>query len=378
MIDEYKGLNSHILWRDNIPARSSQTIRFVDPLGLARGPFDGFLRRCVEERFQPSERGAGVPYDDGAAAGMYEGALRRASNVMEQAVTEGTAKRTRSIGEEFQSWLARLPPGYPRTLAAARPEEVLVFFEEHYIWEHGASSVGSGGRLQSAPSSVGCAVAHLRSLMKKIGRRGPYDAMTGLGNPCDCYEVSEYVAGYKRSLWAAGYQEGSAVPLDEKKVSALLRDLDDQWYAEPDEFQRLMLERDATMMLYLWYSGMRGKDGGQLSLQNFHDGDHRAVFARGYVPGVRPMAPNKRSFSEVPYSSSAFTHMLERRLETLGQDEGETSHSFHRVSMQHAYATCGLAGASLQGHVKSPEVLWGYLDTRLGKNSQRVKRRPDQ
>eukprot|EP00798_Chlamydomonas_sp_ICE-L_P020389 gene20389-biopygen29161 len=410
---------------------------FLDPVGLARGPFDGFLRRCVEERFQPSERGAGAHYDVGAAAGMYEGALRRASNVMEQAVTGGTAKRTRSIGEEFQSWLWRLPPGYPSTLAVARPEEVLVFFEEHYIWEHGASSVGSGGRLQFAPSSVGCAVGHLSSLMKSIGRRGPYDAMTGLGNPCDSCEVSQYVAGYKRSLWAAGYQEDAAVPLDETKVSALLRDLDGQWYAEPDEFQRLMVERDATMMLYLWYSGMRGKDGGQLSLLDLHDGNHRAVFARGYVPrfrlpdplvilatrgtktnkrsriyqdpiamssggpiesdlrlrleaflyhcyasghGVaefvfRPMAPNKRSFSEVPYSSSAFTHMLERRLETLGLDEGETSHSFHRGSMQQAYATCGLAGASLQGHIKSPEVLWGYLDTRLGKNSRRVKSR---
>eukprot|EP00798_Chlamydomonas_sp_ICE-L_P002820 gene2820-biopygen7963 len=405
---------------------------------LGAAPFDGFLRRCVEERLQPRERGAGNQYDLGAAAGMYEGALRRASSVMEQSVTDRTAKRTRSIGEEFQWWLRQLPPGYPNTLMVARPEEVLVFFEEYYIiWEHGASSVGAGGRLQSAPSSVACAVGYLSSLMQSIGRRGPYDAMTGVGNPCDSFEVRKYVAGYKRSMWAAGYQEDAAVPLDEKKVLALLSDLDGQWYAEPDEFQRLMVERDAVMMLYLWYSGMRGHDGGHLSLLDLHDGNHRAVFPRGYVSGARlpdplvilatrgtkinkrsrihqdpivmssggpieldlrsrlevflyhcyvagygvtdfifrPMAPNKRSFSVVPYSSSAFTHMLERRLDSMGQDEGETSHSFHRGSMQHAYATCGLVGASLQGHVKSPEILWRYLDTRLGKNSRRVKSR---
>eukprot|EP00798_Chlamydomonas_sp_ICE-L_P025645 gene25645-biopygen20130 len=206
---------------------------------------------------------------------MYEGALRQASSVMEQSVTDRTAKRTRSIGEEFQWWLRQLP------------KEVLVFFEEYYIWEHGASSVGAGERLQSAPSSAACAVGHLSSLMQSMGRRGPYNAMTRVGNPCNSYEVSKYVAGYKRSMWAAGYQEDAAVPLDEKKVSALLRDLDGQWYAKPDEFQRLMLERDVVMMLYLWYSsGMRGHDGGQLSLLDLHDGNHRAVFPRGYISGA--------------------------------------------------------------------------------------------
>lgn len=224
-----------------------------------------------------------------AATSLYAASLSAAASVISRATMDATVARRMALGRELQGWLARLPAPFPRTLSTVRPEDLLVFFESHWVPTHAGSSAPGLDHRVASPQGVSSAISHLATLFESLGRRGPYDRDTGQGNPCNCVEMRNYKQGYARTLWQAGYQERSAVPISLDKVTSLSSHLIRHVAAlgpQAPALERLETLRDLCLVLYAWHSAMRGTEGGRLSLADLHDSQRRPLFPSGYDPSV--------------------------------------------------------------------------------------------
>ena len=85
----------------------------------------------------------------------------------------------------------------------------------------------------------------------------------------DSAEVSAHRAAYRADLTKCGYQEGSAVPTTEETHRALIRALEND-AAKPaiTTINFLSLLNTALACCYLWDCSPRGKEVGQLELQD--------------------------------------------------------------------------------------------------------------
>jgi hypothetical protein len=341
--------------------------------------------------------------------------------VISHATQDTTVSRRLNVGEELSTWLGALPvqAGYPNTLSTARPQELLVFMHSHFIQAHAGSRVPGHDDLVASPSGVTCCFSHLSTLFESLGRRGPYDAATGLGNPCSSVEVKNYKQGYKRDLWSAGYQETSAVPMTASTMARMVAHYDHLGSKSSSVFERITYARDALLVLYAWASALRGKEGGQLCLADLHFSASRPIYPDGYKPGCPPprellilpthgTKTNKRSrshqdpiqlqlgsdpalcfitrlwaylelchptehavshfllrpwtsfrgnFKEAPYSSSSFNELVKGTLIKLDLYQGDTAHSFRRGTLQATAA----AGGPLLGNLAA--ALQGRIKT---------------
>ncbi len=85
------------------------------------------------------------------------------------------------------------------------------------------------------------------------------------GNPVQSSLVSSYRKGYKLHAWRSGYLEGSAVPINEDKVHKLVDYLDSLLAGNSPAMTKLVLERDALLVLLMWETTMRGNNCGKVS-----------------------------------------------------------------------------------------------------------------
>ena len=265
------------------------------PLGAGGLPFAGFLQARVVCQLASTRVSTGSslsPLDASAATSMYAAALSTAAGVVSRATEPATVKRRMNLGRELHDWLGLLPSPFPNTLQAARPEDLLAFMESQFLSKHGGSRLPGREDLVASPSTVNSSFSHLSTLFESLGRRGPYDPLTGLGNPCDSALVRSYKQGYGRDLWKAGYQELSAVPLTYAKVTHVLDYLDRLSSSSAlSPFRQLCLQRDALLVLYCWDSAMRGKEGGQLTLLDLHHPNGSPLFPRGCDPRLLLLSP---------------------------------------------------------------------------------------
>lgn len=355
---------------------------------------------------------------------FYISALDRAAERMRKANVDETVSRREKLCQELNSWAQQMPPPFPQSMMSMGPEDVLAFLEGYWLARHAGSKLPDSNGLVASPSGLESAISHLSTAFGELGRHGAYNAATGTGNPCASMLVQRYKKGYRRGMWEAGYQEKSAVPIDEVKMHKLVDHIDALGLAAPSLFGKITSERDALLVVYEWSSSMRGKEGGQLCLLDFHDSDHRPYFQSGYVPLGRPPAsvivlpthgtktnkrgrteqepiyiemasdlrycfisrlwryldlchlsgyevrhylfrpetPDGQGFKEQGYSSSSFTDLIKKRLKGCGIYDGETGHSFRRGSIQDRFCKEGLLGAAVQGRIKTPSILQRYLD----------------
>lgn len=257
----------------------------------APAPFDGYLRDVLLSRLGPSqapETSLGLS----AATALYSQSLASAASVISHATVDATVARRMALGRELQDWLSRLPPPFPRTLMAVRPQELLVFFQSHWVSAHAGSQLEGLPHKVASPQGVSSALSHLSTLFDQLGRRGAYDHASGTGNPCDCSEIRCYKQGYARELWQAGYQERSAVPITLAKVTALAKHLIGQLTAVGPSgpilspLGHLEASRDLCLLLYSWHSAMRGTEGGRLCLADLHNAARQPLYPSAYTPTV--------------------------------------------------------------------------------------------
>ena len=98
---------------------------------------------------------------------------------------------------------------------------------------------------------------------------GPGICSTCQGNPIDSAEVSSHRAAYRADLRKEGYQEGSTVPMTEDTHRALIRAVD-QEVAQPAITITQFINLLSTVLAcsYLWDCSQRGKEVGQLEVQD--------------------------------------------------------------------------------------------------------------
>lgn len=176
------------------------------------------------------------------------------------------------------------------SVACARPWGWLVRVQARWVAQRPrptcypaiAGTVLPDGSEVAAPSSLSGMFSGLSTIMEMLGRHGPWDEEARTGNPALCKDVTLYKSGYRRTMHAAGYEEGSAVEWHLGEVQALVEALDREAAAQLQLMVRhlaagqtssalgavvacLMLDRDALAATYLWEGQQRGKECGRLA-----------------------------------------------------------------------------------------------------------------
>lgn len=131
-------------------------------------------------------------------------------------------------------------------------------------------------------------LSSLSTTFELLDRVGPWDNALRTGNPTKCLAVTYFKKGYRQQSFAQGYEEGSAIPWEEKDVLSLLGALDtescknlgvayqhiaarDPVNAFTSMMAHLLLDRDALLVTYLWWGSQRSKEAGALAVDDFTD-----------------------------------------------------------------------------------------------------------
>ena len=86
----------------------------------------------------------------------YQQGLQEAAILQQQSVKQNTVKTRNTVARELMDWLQRMN----RSMASAIPEDILVFFTQHWLPNHAGSPTLSG-KLIAAPTSLAGAKSHL-------------------------------------------------------------------------------------------------------------------------------------------------------------------------------------------------------------------------
>lgn len=140
----------------------------------------------------------------------------------------------------------------------------------------------SSPNVAAGPSALKAHLSALSVFLSRVGRRGPYDPVTGSGNPCESAVIEDLRTACQREQVQAGYTEVSPVPMTEAKYRALAFYLWSQVDATaPGSLDCLVLLRDLLCVLLLWQTAVRGHDLGKLGLGDFVDPNNPALLQGG-------------------------------------------------------------------------------------------------
>ncbi|KAL0020901.1 hypothetical protein WJX77_008863 [Trebouxia sp. C0004] len=151
-----------------------------------------------------------------------------------------------------------------RSMATAIPEDILVFFTQHWLPNHAGSPTPSG-RLIAAPTAG--AKSRLAKEYDLQGRVGDWDPASQLGNPMHSMQIRDMIKGYHNQAAELGYQKRGAVPLEDTEMLQLLEHMCSDLTAAPLQ-EQLLLVRDGLVFSLLWQTCFRGFNAGGVRLDN--------------------------------------------------------------------------------------------------------------
>ena len=216
----------------------------------------------------------------GALAAYHAALAAEAAYVRDHAWVPATTAAREKVEAEMRQWLVSHP--LQRTMQNAQPEDVVLFMRCCWEPQHTGYVLPDGSQI-AAPGSVKGAIAHLTTAFDLLGREGPYMGRTG--NPARGAYVELHVRSYERDMVQRGYVQGSAVPLSQEKLRALIDYLDRVRSTTTDPFFQLMIDRDITAFLYLWEGSQRGWECGKLTLPELCHAAERST--RSALPSRR-------------------------------------------------------------------------------------------
>ena len=170
---------------------------------------------------------------------------------------QSTVKARISVARELMDWLQSMH----RSMATAIPEDILVFFTQHWLPNHSGSPTPSG-RLIAAPTSLARAKSHLAKEFDLQGRVGDWDPAAQLGNPMHSMQIRDMITGYHNQAAELGYQKTGAVPLEEPEMLQLLERICSDLTLAPLQ-EQLLLIRDGLVFSLLWQTCFRGFNAGE-------------------------------------------------------------------------------------------------------------------
>jgi hypothetical protein len=159
------------------------------------------------------EAGRVVPATvEGLAAGG-----ERARGVAAAGLAEETRVRQTAVLGEVLAYFS----GVGVSAAYLEPDDLVSYVMDHWLEAH----PGRGGGLAS-PASVDSLFGNLSGALARCGRVGPYQPVTGVGNPVDSVVVADFKAGFRQQALAGGGRRAvqlGAVPFVEERVRELVR-----------------------------------------------------------------------------------------------------------------------------------------------------------
>ena len=205
------------------------------------------------------------------AAAAYASGLARGGRRVD-ARRDPTASRQELVCvAEFCEWLGSLPYEWGRNAHTAVPEDIVAFFEAHWVALHGRT----GQAREASASGVKGALLHLEHYFDALGRTGDWRPHSLTGNPCRSPPVRGWLKGYKREQWKDGVRPVAATPMSHEAAQLMVstagnsRALAPAAAARPrappaPEVVAAVEARDRTMVLYLHETGQRAREGSRL------------------------------------------------------------------------------------------------------------------
>jgi len=193
--------------------------------------------------------------------------LTEAASLQQKSVKESTRKARTTAVRELADWLQAAHATCRRTLLTATPEDLLVYFTQHWLPNHAGSGTAAG-ELIAAPSSLSGVKSHLATELELLGRTGDWDTTTQQGNPMHSMQVKSMLKGYANHATELGYQKRGAVPLTQAEMHTLLSSMHQMLNNTTDQAQQLLLVRDGLLFSILWQTCYGGFNAGGVRLEN--------------------------------------------------------------------------------------------------------------
>jgi len=152
-----------------------------------------------------------------AVADLYGKGLAAVADLQREATKPDTLKTRQAAIRELTDWLQSKQTACNRTVLTVIPEDILVYFTQHWLPNH-AGSMTADGELIAAPGSLSSTKSHLSSEFEQLGRNGDWDSANQTGKPMLSAQVRTMLEGYGNHATQLGYQKKGAVPLIEVEM----------------------------------------------------------------------------------------------------------------------------------------------------------------
>jgi integrase len=253
-----------------------------------------------------------------------------------------------------------------------------------------------GGDKVASASAVWGIIQHLSKSYSMLGYQD-------IENSAKQESVKSYTEGYRFWLKEKGVREKRAKVMSDKKVEHLVQYLE-QGIARSEDISRCVLLMDLAAVDYLWESWARGKECGELLIDQVDfesgvaepgwsktvhaepssrielGGEQRGRFLRSAAALIgemekeghassrgflfRPLNRQRSGFEESALSAGALRKRIQQHMKDAEVFEGETLHNFRRSAVQNAAAIEGYNVARLMelGRWKSYAAFRLYIE----------------
>jgi hypothetical protein len=217
-------------------------------------------------------------YSAAAASAMYAFGLADVAQRSTLSRSDSTQYVRRTVATEFHAHLARLPFSLGITLETAQPSDVTVFISQVWVPGHGRTIL-SDGTVHPSGTAFRSVFPALSYLFHIHGRVGEWSLAHPYNDPCNSQHVWDYRQGVERFLTINAPPPVAAHPFTEKKLAALLTCVDAQYMKLELQHpgtsggaffcvRKILLCRDALLMVYLFFSYQRGGEGASIRLSD--------------------------------------------------------------------------------------------------------------
>ena len=209
--------------------------------------------------------------------GLSLPALDRVGYYSNIAVSADVRRKRETAFQHWLTWSSRYPITIRPSLITCTPHEMACFLES---WR--ASRMGKrrptdpiGYLPDIAPSTLRGMASQMSCLCLNSGRRAEGWAPDRKdGNPLNSTVIKNYLSGYEHYCFeCTPYVETAAVPMTLDLFLKLMVYLIGEADSAPSPYDEAIILRDAALAAYLWETGQRGKEGGELLITDFSYAD---------------------------------------------------------------------------------------------------------
>ena len=233
-----------------------------------------------------------------AGLGLSLPALDRVGFYSNLSVSADVRRKRELAFQYWKEWSSAFPMSIRPSLITCTPHEMACFLEN---WRAGRMGrrrpTDPEGYLPDiAPGTLRNMASQMSSLCLSSGRRiDSWSPDRKEGNPLNSAVIKNYLSGYEHYCFeSTPYVESGAVPMTLDLFLKLMSYLIGKADSAGSPFEKSLFLRDATMAAYLWETGQRGKEGGELLLSDFSYADVACTpawedLARGFPQTLDPL-----------------------------------------------------------------------------------------